>query len=246
MHKLVIFFIIIILFIIIIYSCNIEPKILIGIVTIDRDADLAPQLYSALIENGSKDILVITRDSDYQTINFWKNKATVKTIPHYDIFERHNMNKIAKKRSMVTKYAKKNKYDAIWFVDSDIIPLKGTLSELAKTTKDICIAPYKMKWTGCACVGIESDKYPYVMIHKISDSDKSVIRKPCIIGVFGCTYMKSNTFDIKIEYKKLQKGNISVSGEDIGFFINCNKAGIKCEYLTNCEQPHLYDRHKEN
>jgi len=218
-----------------------DYKILTAVVTIDRDVDIAPQLYSALIENGSKDIIIVTRVMDRLTQDFWSNKAHVITVSNYNILERHNIEHIAKKRSIITRFAK-NKYDAIWFVDSDVIPKKGTLNKLKKTKKDICIAPYRVKWTNYACVGLVSTKPPYFKIHKITNKDKLRARKPCIIGGFGCTLIKASAFDIKIDYGELQNNKTKVSGEDIGFFLNCCKAGLQCEYLTRWEQPHIYDR----
>lgn len=218
-----------------------DYKVLTGIVCIDRDSDLSQKLYDALIENNVNDIMVVTRETDTNIINFWKNKATVVTVPHYDINGRHNMDKIAKKRQLITNYAKK-KYDAVWFVDSDVIPTKGILNELVRTNKDICLAPCRVKWFGAPCIGISSNEYPYVKLHKIDDEDRKEYRKPFIIGGFACTLIKKTTFDIKIENKEISDSNFMVEGEDIGFYINCYNAGLKCEYLPNNEQPHYYDR----
>jgi GT2 family glycosyltransferase len=198
-------------------------------------------MYDALNENNVKDIMIVTRETDKKTIDFWKNKAMLVTVPHYEINGRHNMDKIAEKRQLIIDYAKK-KYDAIWFVDSDVIPTKGILNELMKTNKDICLAPYRVKWFGSPCIGISSNEYPYVKLHKIDEEDKKENRKPFIIGGFACTLIKKSTFDIKVETKEITNSEIYVKGEDVGFFINCNNAGLKCEYLPNNEQPHYYDR----
>ena len=219
-----------------------DYKILTAIVTIDRDVDIADKLYLSLIQNGSKDILIVTRDSDYKTIQFWNNKAIIITVPHYEIKDIHNLDKLSKKRNIVMDYAKKFKYNALWFVDSDIIPINGTLNELKKTTKDICICTYRLRWSNCGLVGIKTNEYPFVKIHKISIFDKLFARQPCIIGGFGCTFIKNTAFNQTIESKTLQNENIKVLGDDIGFFINCNNAGLECEYLTRWVQPHLYDR----
>jgi hypothetical protein len=47
-----------------------------------------------------------------------------------------------------------------------------------------------------------------------------------------------------MECKRLEDADYEFYGEDIGFFMNCWKAGLTCEYLTRWEQPHLYDRIK--
>lgn len=218
-----------------------ESNVLTGIVCIDRDSDLSQKLYDALIENNVNDIMVVTRETDTNIIEFWKSKAFVVAVPHYEINGRHNMDKIAQKRQMIIDYAKK-KYDAVWFIDSDVIPTKGVLNELVKTNKDVCLAPYKVKWAGAPCIGISSNEYPYVKLHVIDDEDKKEYRKPFIIGGFGCTLIKKSTFDVKVESKEMSNSSFKVEGEDVGFFINCYNAGLKCEYLPNSEQPHYYDR----
>ena len=216
---------------------NINKKVLTAIVTIDRDIDLAPSLYIALLNNKVKDILVVTRDSDTETVNYWQNKATVFIINHYEINARHNMEALAKERQMVMDYAKQNNYDYIWFVDSDVIPIKGTLRELLKTKKDICISPYRTKWTGYPAVGIYSGG---IKLHKVIPTNKK--RQSCIIGGFGCTLLYKTTFNIKIEYLKLETEQGWVEGEDIGFFMACYNNGLSCEYLPYLVQPHYYDR----
>jgi len=217
-------------------------NILTGIICIDRDSDLAPNLYNSLMRNGTNDIMVVTRETDINTINFWKDKAIVKTVPHYDIQKRHNFDAIIKKRNIIVQHAIKNNYNAIWFVDADVIPLDGTLKELSKTDKDICLAPYTIQGLGFPCVGIKSETPPYIKPHRITDDDKKYERKECINGGLGCTLIKSSGFHIKIEYKKIMDNNMFADGEDLGFFINCYNAGLKCEYLTHFIPPHLYDR----
>jgi len=241
MNKLIFFLIFFLILLLLYFFYKFNYKVLTGIVCIDRDSDLSQKIYDALKENNVKDIIIVTRETDKNIINFWKNKAVVVTIPHYEIDGRHNMDKIAEKRQLVINYAKK-KYDAIWFVDSDVIPTKGILDELIKTNKDICLAPCRVKWFGSPCIGISSNEYPYVKLHKIDDADKKEYRKPFIIGGFACTLIKKSTFDIKVESKEISDSKITVKGEDIGFFINCYNAGLKCEYLPNNEQPHYYDR----
>ena len=57
-----------------------------GIVCIDRDSDLSQKVYDALTENDVRDIMVVTRETDENIIEFWKNKARlVVTVPHYEI-----------------------------------------------------------------------------------------------------------------------------------------------------------------
>lgn len=241
MIKLIFFLILFFIFCVAVFFYKFNYKVLTGILYIDRDYDLSQKMYDALNENNVKDIMIVTRETDKKIINFWKNKAMLVTVPHYEINGRHNIDKIGQKRQLIIDYAKK-KYDAIWFIDSDVIPTKGILNELIKTKKDVCLAPCRVKWFGAPCIGISSNEYPYVKLHKIDEEDKKENRKPFIIGGFACTLIKKSAFDIKVETKEITNSEIYVKGEDIGFFINCNNAGLKCEYLPNNEQPHYYDR----
>jgi len=220
-------------------------KVLTSILCIDRDVDLSPQLYKAIRSNTSGEILIVTREKDTKTREYWNDKAIVKVVPNYEIVKRHNFDKIAEKRALALKYAKDNNYDAIWFVDSDVIPNDGVLKELVATDKDICVAQPRVKWVGKAVVGIEDTEPPFVKIHEIGLLDFSEKRKPCIIAGMACTLIKSSAFDQKMEYFCMEKDGFFVYGEDVGFFMNCHKNGIKCEYLTRWEPPHLYDRLKD-
>ena len=218
-------------------------RVLVIVVCTDRDVDLAPKLYEAIKTNtATSPIVIVTREGDTQTRVFWRDKALVITIPDYEILKRHNIPKIAEKRTIALKYAKENGFDAVWFVDSDIIPTKGVLSQLSITNKDVCLAPYRVPWSGEACVGIADSQPPFVKIHFIDLEDLSIKRRPCIVGGLGCTLVKSSAFEQVIEYYRLNREGFYVEGEDIGFFMNCYKSGLTCEYLTRWEQPHYYDR----
>jgi hypothetical protein len=217
-------------------------RVLTGVVCTDRDIDLAPQLYKSLRENISHLIMIVTRETDTRQQEFWRDKAAIKTIPHYEIHNRHNMAKIAEKRTIIVDYAQDNDFDAVWFVDSDILPTKGILSALMSTDKDICVAPYEVPWCSYPCVGIASEEPPFVKLHYITLEEIFEERKPCVVGGFGCTLIKSSTFDQAIEYGKIGNKDFYVEGEDIGFFMNCYRHGLTCEYLTRWEQPHYFQR----
>lgn len=223
---------------------NVKPKqehcrVLTGIVCTTRDIELAPKLYNALLSNTVGDIMVVTRETDHETIQFWKDKAIVKTVPHYTIEGRHNIEQIAMKRTIIMNHAQTFNYDAVWFVDSDVIPTSGVLQELEKTKADVCIAPYKIKWLGSPCVGIYSVNPPHVSIHKIGLFDTLFARKPCIIAGFGCTFVKRTAFSQKIQCGVIEDANRKVLGEDVGFFMNCYKAGLTVEYLPRWIQNHV-------
>lgn len=226
------------------YSAKYLSKILTAVVTIDRDVDMAQRLYDGIRANTLGEILIVTREKDVKTKDWWRDKATIKVFPNYEIKERHNIPKIAEKRNLAIAYAKTQGYDAIWFVDSDVIPTKGVLKELGDTDKDICVAQPRVKWAGKALVGISDSEPPFVKMHEIDLLDLSEKRRPCIVAGMACTLIKSSAFDQKMEYYKIDKDGFIVEGEDIGFFMNCYRNGLKCEYLTRWEPLHLYDRLK--
>ena len=107
MNKLIIFLIFFLILLLLYFFYKFNYKVLTGIVCIDRDSDLSQKIYDALKENNVKDIMIVTRETDKNIINFWKNKAMIVTIPHYEIDGRHNMDKIAEKRQLVINYEKK-------------------------------------------------------------------------------------------------------------------------------------------
>lgn len=226
------------------YSAGNRFKVLTAVVTIDRDVDMAQQLYDAIRANTLGEILIVTRENDIETREWWQDKATVEVFPNYEIKGRHNIPKIAEKRALAIDYAKNQGYDAIWFIDSDVIPIEGVLKELSATDKDVCVAQPKVKWAESVVVGIADSEPPFVKMHKIGLLDLSEKRRPCIVAGMACTLIKSSAFDQKMEYYKMGKDDFIVEGEDIGFFMNCYRNGLKCEYLTRWEPPHLYDRLK--
>lgn len=220
-------------------------RILCGIVTFDRDADMASLLYISIKEyqNETCDILILTRQSDKKTREFWEKKALeIILVEDYNIpkEKRHHWEELAKKRKIVLDYGQKNNYDYIWFVDSDILPTPNVLSELLKSQKDICVAPYKPTWSEKPCVGIYSEEFPYVQLHFIEKKEGG--SRDCLIAGFGCTLLKNTVFGIPVEYKFFKKGDFIIEGEDIGFFTNAFNAKKTCEYLGNYIQPHFWDR----
>lgn len=237
----------IIIFCIILIAVNInttavqEERVLCGIVTIDRDVDVAEQLYQA-VKRECDDVMIVCRETDTRTLKFWSSRAITRTVPHYKIKRRHNMDMIAVKRKIIIDYARDEGYDAVWFVDADVIPTRGVLRELLSVRADLCIAPYRVKWLGGTTqIGTYSNGVP--VLHEITIWDKLLHSRECVIGGFGCTVIRRTAFDCAIEDRKIIDGSgFEVHGEDIGFFLNCAESGLKCRYLTRNIQPHLYDR----
>lgn len=201
-----------------------------AIITTDRDKELYKNLHSALEHNlsAADEILVVTRKTDVATIDFWRFRAKVVTVPHYEIGDRHNWEYLTLKRNIAIKYAQDNHCD-LWFVDSDVVPNMDILSIMKKSSADIVIAPYKPKWYHMACVGIITNNTPQITL---VENLFPVEYHKCHIGGFGCTLIKNRALDVRAEYKSIDGGIRQVYGEDIGYFVKCYELGLSCEYVT--------------
>jgi GT2 family glycosyltransferase len=187
--------------------------------------------------------MVCCRESDKKTINIFKklkendSNIIIKTIKHYSITERHNMKKIKTKRNIIRKYALLNGYDNLIFIDSDIVINNNTITKLLNSDSDICIIPYNIKWLGnIVAVGIlKENKYEI----KIIKENKEKYRR-CNIGGMGCTLLNKKAMEIEFEVKKYShdKKNFAY-GEDIGYFLNANKKGLKIKYLSGHKIKHM-------
>jgi hypothetical protein len=228
------------------YPNHKTDKLLIAILCIDRDAKyISKQI--ARLENISADILIVTRDSDIKTISQWSkvnkvNNVVIKTIPHYVIRDRHNFDKIVEKRNLAIQYAIDNMYDALLFLDSDVV-ITSHIFDLLRTGLtyyDICLAPYVIKWLNYPALGfIENNEFIMKRVCRWYEGLRTYRR--CAIGTLGCTMISRRVFtNIKTEYKRLTNkyNKATVSGEDVGFFINALHEGYKTAYITQ-EVSHL-------
>lgn len=212
-------------------------RVLIGTPFIDRDSkkikNYIKSIAHLLVSNKYKfDLLIITRESDTATLyKFNKLKRRykniiIKTVPHYEIKDRHNFERLATKRQIILDWAIKNKYDYLFFIDSDIIINKDTFDLLFQAKSDICYCPYIPSWHTKPLIGIMKNNQ-YHIINAESDSLKDKKYIDIIGGGMGATLIKKTAFNIKFKIIKIsayfEEENIYpiVEGEDIGFFYNC-------------------------
>lgn len=219
-------------------------KLLISIVTIDRDAYAIPLVYESIRKELEKfDFLIVCRKTDTNCIKIWKDlcpAVIIKTVPYYEIKKRHNVENICKKRNICLDYAKNNGYDYLLFIDSDIIINENTLELLLqgceKYNADVCSVPYHVKWLGYTSIGVQkNDKFDFIKVLK--DSDNIIYLKGG--GGTGCTLIKSTVFHIPFSIAKIKIRSVFVVGEDIGFFINLVKNNFLLLYIKNHEIRHL-------
>ena len=140
-----------------------KDKILISIVTIDRDAHLIPQLHQSilgLIAQYNIELLIVCRKGDINTQTKWKSlysSVIIATVNNYDVKTRHNVDMIAVKRNIAIQYAIVRGYYYLFFLDSDIIIKHNTLDLLlegCENHSDICLVPYFVRWLGYSSVCI--------------------------------------------------------------------------------------------
>jgi hypothetical protein len=200
-------------------------RLLVSILCIDeRHKELERCLISLRNDPTPKDYLGVFREKDENCKKLIPNHLCVE---NYVISKgsRHNMDFMVKKRTLAIEYAFKNKYDLLWFVDSDIIiepiiTVNYLLSGIENA--DICIVPYPIRWT---------DMFPVVAyvtneIVKIEPIRKSgTAFHECVAGGMGCTMLnlKSSKLPRKFTYGVM----LGIEGEDIGFFIEAFKNQCK-------------------
>lgn len=222
-------------------------RLLVGIPVISRDANVLRKCLSSLLcqkNNDEKhlfkdvDILLVTRENDYDIIksniscieipNDIKVTFLIHKVVDYVISERrHNIEYVKKKRRHILNYAEKNGYDALLFVDADIIMDEQTIREMLKCTSPVTMVAYVPVWgTGrivCSTEGKLFDLDEYVLRKKIKTGCVSVGG-----GGLGCTMISKSAFHVPIKIGKHKvHDDLSIVGEDIGFFQNCGEMKIK-------------------
>ena len=170
----------------------------------------------------------------------------MRMVPDYEIEERHNMSEMAKQRAMIFDHAWQCNYDAVWFVDTDILPEDDILDAMLNCVGSVVAAPYRVKWL---------QGVPTILLKKhgmVEPLRCSVIKNfnlpiDCFIAGFGCTLVRRTAFNVRIENKSIIiNDDTEVHGDDVGFFLNCSKRDdLIVQALPGRAQPHLYDRHKQ-
>ena len=224
-----------------------DRKILVSIITIDRDAYAIEKVHHAikhLFDRENIYFLVVCRDSDIECQQKWRNlvpKIKLITVPHYNIVKRHNMQNVCNKRNIALNYAKENNFDYLFFIDSDIIVQKDTLEILLtgceKYHADVCSIPYAVKWLGYIVTGVQNGHYYNYITIDCDESQEVTYEKGG--GCMGCTLIKSTVFHIPFNVQSLRiKGRI-VTGEDIGFFLSLVRSQFSALYVKNHKIDHL-------
>lgn len=220
----------------------IRPKILLGMLSIDRDADIAPIVYEKLnscikYSGYDVDIVIITRQQDTQIIDFWTNKAhAIITVPNYSILVRHNYGAITDKYNRLVQYAKDNNYTHIFNVESDIGVPENILSKLYDNLKDahVTLACGIIPWAGTT-VAYTTDIIPKQIRPETQLSPFPILGSGLMCNLFDITVFK----DVKFNVKSI----LGIHGQDVGLFHDLFINRYKVVAITDMVE-HYYNRVK--
>jgi len=178
--------------------------------SIDRDIHLAHEVSSRI----QGDILVVTRETDVKTIDFWKSRATVITVPHYEIHRRHNLERLAEKMNIAVEYFKLSNHDTMMIVESDILlnPDTVTKHQAALKTHDVVLSYYDVPWAGKPVICSSFLGVPY-MTSKVPAGGSTVYGS----GTGACSIKRKVLERVPFTVKDV----FNIKGQDVGFFLGC-------------------------
>lgn len=141
-------------------------------------------------------------------------------------------------------YAKQNKFDYVWFIDSDIIINNQTLHYLLNSNADVSYCPYKLKYDNRPLIGVILNNTPQVIDTSLPQYQSKYIYN--IVGGFGCTLVRSTAFDVTITYgigsALLDNSIHTYAGEDIEFYKKCLLRKLTTACICGHYIQHLCDR----
>jgi hypothetical protein len=231
--------------------------IMIGLPTIDRDADMVEEVYKAINKsiryakkyypNIEFIFFPIMRETDKKCIDFWEKKNNIKKdvylMKSYEIDGRHNMDKIVETFSKILEKAREKDVDGLFIVESDIVINKDTIKSLIDNQKEahVTLCPHDIPWRNYPIIG------NYSCIYSVGNSDEIYEDKFLIYGqgtgciLIGKDVLRDNNIKFYFE-THLTIENIDAFGHDIGFYKLLNKHRYKV-LLVNKKVNHKYRRH---
>ena len=162
--------------------------------------------------------------------------------------------KVARYKNEMIAYAKENKYDYIFFIDSDLLIHPDTILHLIDTKKDIISEIFWTKWTPDSpelpqvWQGDEYDLFP-PEVKRASDEVKQLeslrflkrLKKPGIYRVGGlgaCTLISLHALKKGLSFERIY--NLSFWGEDRHFCVRAVALGFELFVDTHYPALHLY------
>lgn len=213
-------------------------KILIGVVTHSKHKHCLDEFQLALEkQNAAFDSLFVVNNGEgaYATLLRSRGLNAVECPTKASTRIEHIVNN----RNHIRDYALKNDYDAVLFVDSDVILPEFALRALAMTPGDIVsgaylnalglgdktvVAPVLFKDLGngeCQVYTYEGVAYPQIL--------------PIGAAGLGCTFAKRNVLEA-VQFRTM--GNSTTGGEDMAFYVDARAKGFKTVANTLVQCPH--------
>lgn len=185
----------------------------------------------------------------------FKNQDEYICDEHTHNWNEHLVWKVANFKDKIIKYAKQNKYDYLFFIDSDLVLHPDTLNHLISTGKDIISEIFWTKWQPNSYELPQvwlKDVYTQYHIERNENLNEGEIyirhkqfidklRKPGIYEVGGlgaCTLISKYAIDKGVSFKEIK--NLSFWGEDRHFCVRAAALGIKLYVDTRYPAYHIY------
>ena len=166
--------------------------------------------------------------------------------------------KITKYKNDMIKYAKDNKFDYIFFIDSDIVLNPKTLKHLISRNVDIVSNVFWTKWTPttelCPQVWLQDESNFYKRdwdkqlsekeIKQLNSDFINMLKVPGIYKVGGlgaCTLISKEAINKGVSFSLID--NVSFWGEDRHFCIRARVLGIDLYVDTVYPAYHIYREH---
>lgn len=162
--------------------------------------------------------------------------------------------KVAGYKNKMIEYAKENRYDYIFFIDSDLLIHPDTIQHLIATEKDIISEIFWTKWTPDSLElpqVWQTDQYDLFPAHLKEADEKTKqleslrfvkqLKKPGVYKVGGlgaCTLISSNALKKGVSFERIY--NLSFWGEDRHFCVRAAALGFELFVDTHYPALHLY------
>lgn len=215
-------------------------RIIIAVLTTDRYLDAFTRVSTGIgrikTHCDTAAVLVVCRQKDAATIQAWRQLG-VTVVPVED-YEEPNWEKVCEQRNLVQMIAKQSGYDAVWYVDADVVVSDEVVKEVLETIKeaDVVCAPYlqPLRSNKGYIVGVQGKDGV-----DLADARELGQNRNIYGGPIGCTLVRKELLDVPFEMMSWE-GNTT---EDIGWFANLHKLHPEVVVKATRAYPgHLYDR----
>lgn len=191
---------------------------------------------------------VYIEKSNMQCNIYMKNETT-------HMWTENLISKVAGFKNRIIEFAKKNEYDYLFFIDSDIVISPKTLLQLINDKKDVISNIFWTRWQPETMempqVWVKDSYLFYNKIDNFNTSDEDILKqtkefltKLRIPGVYkvgglgACTLLSKNALIKGVNFNSIY--NISFWGEDRAFCIRAAALGLELFVDTNYPAYHIY------